>query len=165
MRAVGQLFKWLLVIGALAGVGWFVYMQMNKPATTPEGVKEIAQAIAKIVGDEKTELTSVDKPSVEFQVGKLNGVKLETIRDGLKLLDPYASRAQYVAAEIVLRRIYTSVPDGYVSRIDGEPWDVSGDISQMGVFEIDRTTGDEDKVTEMVDAFGPSVTPRATWAK
>lgn len=140
-------------------------MQLNKPATTPEGVTEIANAIAKIVGEEKTELSSVDKPSVEFQVGKLNGVKLETIRDGLKGLDPYATRAQYVAAEIILRRVYTSAPEGYVSRIDGEPWDVSGDISQMGVFEIDRTTGDEDKVTEMVDAFGPSVTPRAAWAQ
>ena len=34
MESVGQLIKWLLVVGALAGIGWFVYMQMNKPATT-----------------------------------------------------------------------------------------------------------------------------------
>jgi hypothetical protein len=161
---VGQIIKLVLILGVIGVAGWFAYTQLNKPATTAEGVKEIAMAIAKIVGDEQTELDSTDKPAVEFQVGKLNGVKLETIREGLKSLDPYATRAQYVAAELVLRRVYSSAPEGYVSRIDGEPWDVSGDISQMGVFEIDRTTGDPDNVTEMVDAFGPSVAPRAAWA-
>lgn len=163
MQLVWGFLKVVIVVGILAAGGWFIYQKANEGPATTEDVKEIALFIAQIVGSEKPELTSTDKPSVEFQVDKLKDIDLETIRDGLCLLDPGATRAQYVSAELIMLRIYDKQPEGYVSRIDGEAWDVSGDIAQMGPFDIDRTPGDADVVSEMVRAFGSSVNVRSSW--
>jgi hypothetical protein len=156
--------KAAVVLGVLGYVGFFIYQKSIEGPATREDVHAIAAAIAQIVGEEKTELKATDKPSVEFQAEKLKGIELQTIREGLMMFDPDATRAEYVAAELILLRIYEQRPDGYVSRIEGDPWDVSGGLTQMGLFEIDRTSGDADRVTEMVEAFGPSTTPRAEWA-
>ncbi len=164
MGLLGQFLKVVILLGIVGAIAYFIYQKSNEGPMRGADVKTIAMDIAVIIGEEKTELTTTDKPSVEFQVGKLNDASLETIRDGLCLLDPGTTRAQYIAAELILLRIYEQRPDGYVSRVDGEPWDVSGDLSQMGPFEMDRTPGDKDSVINMVMAFGPSVKVREKWA-
>lgn len=164
MGRVWSFVKAVVVLGLIGAAGWFVWQKANEQPPSARDVRQVAYAVSRIIGPAKTELTQTDKPSVEFQVDKLLEADVETIKAGLMLLGPKATRAEYVAAELILLRVFENKPEGYVSRVDGVPWEVTGSISQMGQFEIDRTTYDPDSIEEMVKAFGPSATPREPWA-
>ena len=163
MQPVWQFIKALVILGVLGYAAYFIYLKVNEGPMTQEEVRDIAVRIGAILGDEKTELRTTDVPSVEFEVAKVQEASMDTIRSGLCLLDPGTTRSQYVAAELILLYIFESKPEGYVSRIDGEPWEPSGDTMALSQFSIDRTPGDRDNVIELVTAFGPSVKPRDHW--
>ncbi len=164
MQLVWSFLKVVIVLGIIGFVGYVIYKKANVPPATTADVNAIVVAIAQVVGDSKTELTATDKPSVEFQTEKLKGMDIDTILSGLVMFDPEATRAQYVAVELILLRIYERRPEGYVSRIDGDPWDVSGDLTQMGVFEIDRSSAGPELLSAMVDVFSNGVKARPEWA-
>jgi hypothetical protein len=162
MQRVWGFIKVVVVLGALGWVGWFIYQKTQEEPPKARDVYWVAKAISDILGDEKTELSNVDKPSVEFQVSKIRGADPEEVKKGLLLLDQPIKREDFVAAELVLLFMYGQKPDTYESRIEGDPWEVSGELIQMGQFEIDRAPNPTKPIEDLVAGY-EGMTPRSDW--
>lgn len=159
MDSVVALLKWAVVL-VLVGVGaWWLYDMQQKRPLDANGIKGVAQKIAGIVGDTKTELSNTDMPSVEFEANRAAAVSIETLNNGLLMLG--SSREEYVAAELLLLRVYSTAPDGYVSCIEGDPWSVSGELVQLSPFEIVRDGPAPPPIADMVKMFNSGGKRRA----
>ena len=88
---------------------------------------------------------------------------MQLVADGFAEF-PSPTVSQAVAAELILLRIFQNRPGVYRSRIVGDPWEVSGRIVNMSMFEIDRDEAEVVPLTNMVKAFvtGSSVRPKWT---
>ncbi len=158
MDSVFSLLKWAVVIGLVAFGGWWLWQNQQKQPLDSNGVAGVARKIAGIVGESKTELAQTDLPSVEFEAGKVAALTIETVNNGLLQLG--STRAEYVAAELILLRVYATPPDGYASMIEGDPWAVSGNLVELSPFEIKREGSETPPIADMVKAFNIGGTRR-----
>ena len=163
MYAVSTAAKWAAILGLLGLAGWYGYVLYSKNPPSGADVAVVINSIAGVVGDETVELTRAEGLKVSNRVGKLEGYDMQVIADGFaKFQSPTV--AQEVAAELILLRIFQSRPVGYHSRIAGDPWEVSGRIINLSMFEIDRNEAETFPLTVMVKAFVAGSTARPKWA-
>jgi hypothetical protein len=150
MDMVGKVFKWMLAIAAVGLGAYWIYQWNESRPLTEEDVTSIAQKIAGIVGDTKTELNSTDLAAVEYDANKMVPLSTTMLTKGLLKLGN--SRQEHVAAEIILLRVFQTAPDKYPSAIDGDPWTDQGGTLKLGTFQIVRE-GEIGSVEDMLSAF------------
>ena len=162
MYAVSTTLKWVAILAVIGLAGWFGYTWYTKEPPSGADVAVVVNSIAAMVGDEAVELSRPDALKVGTQVRRLEGYDLQLIADGFAEF-PSPTVAQEVAAELILLRIFQSRPTGYLSRIVGDPWEVSGRIINLSMFEIDRKKAEPAPLTNMVKAFVTSSSVRPKW--
>ena len=162
MYAVTTALKWVAILAAVGLAGWFGYTWYTKEPPGGADVADAVRNIAAVVGDETVELSRAEGRKVEHQLEELEGYDMQLIADGFAEF-PSPTVAQEVAAELILLRIYQSRPGGYRSRIIGDPWEVSGKLINLSMFEIDRNEAETVPLTIMVKAFVASSSVRPKW--
>ncbi len=162
MYAVSTALKWVAILAAIGLAGWFGYTWYTKEPPAGADVAAAINSVAAVVGNEAVELTRTEGLKVSRQVGKLEGYDMQLIADGFAEFQS-PTVAQEAAAELILLRIFQSRPRGYRSRIIGDPWEVSGRIINLSMFEIDRNEAEAVPLTNMVEAFVASSSVRPKW--
>ena len=165
MYAVTTTAKWAAILGLLGLAGWYGYALYTKKPPSGADVAVAVNSIAAVVGDETVELSRAEALKVAIHVRKLEGYDMQLMADGFAEFQS-PTVAQEVAAELILLRIFQSRPGRYRSRINGDPWEVSGRLINLSMFEIDRNKAETVPLTNMVKAFvtGSSVRPKWTGA-
>ena len=162
MYAVSTVLKWVAILAAVGLAGWIGYAWYTKEPPSGADVAAVVTSVAGVVGDEAVELNRTDGLRVSQRVGMLEGYDMQLIADGFAEF-PSPTVAQEVAAELILLRIFQGRPSGYHSRIIGDPWEVSGRIINLSMFEIDRADPETVPLTDMVKAFVTASNVRPKW--
>ncbi len=163
MYAVSTALKWVAIVAAVGLAGWFGYKWYTTPPPLGADVGAAINSIAAVVGNETVELSRAEGRKVEHQLEELEGYDMQVIADGFAEF-PSPTVAQEVAAELILLRIFQTRPSNYRTRIIGEPWEVSGKLLTLSMFEIDRSEAEVTPLVDMVKVFvsGSSVRPKWT---
>lgn len=154
---LGTALKWIIAI-CVVGLGayWIYDWQQSQPLDEKD-VTEIVTKIAGIVGDSKTELAPTDLTAIEYEAGRLAPLSTEMVNTGLLKLptsrDEHSSRSLYVASELVLRRIYMTLPAKYFSLIDGDAWVEGGEGMDLSNFQIVRDGPEPPSIETMIYEF------------
>ena len=162
MYAVTTTLKWVAILAAVGLAGWFGYAWYTKQTPLGDDVAAAVNSIAAIVGNETIELSRAEGRKVEHQLEELEGYDMQVIADGFAEF-PSPTVAQEVAAELILLRIFQTRPSNYRTRIIGEPWEVSGKLLTLSMFEIDRNNAETAPLTDMIKAFATNSKVRAKW--
>ncbi|HXH62035.1 MAG TPA: hypothetical protein VNI20_11840 [Fimbriimonadaceae bacterium] len=157
MRPINVLFKFVIIVGGLGALAYYIMQRIPKTLTTEGEATIVAKQIAEIIGPSKTELSNVDLASVESKINSMATIQLPRIEHALEGLPK--TNQNGLAAELIMMRFFDPRPDTYRSQIEGDPWTVLNGVYKLGPFTMVRDAPPTD-IAAMIKAFQEGSTAR-----